>query len=113
MGRSTDRHLCGPHFQRQKASRFGAERFNLPLPTHDRVVSTVCIVCTVTRTSSSRRGRVVASQALLSRIGYIAAWIFKSCGHSDHPVPRAPRSEEHTSELQSLRHLVCRLLLEK
>src|SRR5262245_64705363 len=26
---------------------------------------------------------------------------------------RCPRSEEHTSELQSLRHLVCRLLLEK
>src|SRR5262245_64406344 len=26
---------------------------------------------------------------------------------------RARRSEEHTSELQSLRHLVCRLLLEK
>src|SRR5258705_3135015 len=42
---------------------------------------------------------------------------------SDHPEkivdahnPSAnilPRSEEHTSELQSLRHLVCRLLLEK
>src|SRR5262245_63090062 len=27
--------------------------------------------------------------------------------------PTASRSEEHTSELQSLRHLVCRLLLEK
>src|SRR5438045_6197924 len=27
--------------------------------------------------------------------------------------PRFERSEEHTSELQSLRHLVCRLLLEK
>src|SRR5215831_8921447 len=27
--------------------------------------------------------------------------------------PSEPRSEEHTSELQSLRHLVCRLLLEK
>src|SRR5262245_63930919 len=26
---------------------------------------------------------------------------------------RSRRSEEHTSELQSLRHLVCRLLLEK
>src|SRR5258705_8091791 len=26
---------------------------------------------------------------------------------------RQERSEEHTSELQSLRHLVCRLLLEK
>src|ERR1035438_9949127 len=30
------------------------------------------------------------------------------------PKPRkAARSEEHTSELQSLRHLVCRLLLER
>src|SRR5262245_62210719 len=27
--------------------------------------------------------------------------------------PARVRSEEHTSELQSLRHLVCRLLLEK
>src|SRR5262245_64815174 len=27
--------------------------------------------------------------------------------------PNRDRSEEHTSELQSLRHLVCRLLLEK
>src|SRR6267154_5434143 len=27
--------------------------------------------------------------------------------------PRSPRSEEHTSELQSPVHLVCRLLLEK
>src|SRR5205814_8452144 len=33
---------------------------------------------------------------------------------SDHRVlGAAARSEEHTSELQSLRHLVCRLLLEK
>src|SRR5947199_5131645 len=30
-------------------------------------------------------------------------------GHGDLYI----RSEEHTSELQSLRHLVCRLLLEK
>src|SRR5262245_65029026 len=29
------------------------------------------------------------------------------------PVISVARSEEHTSELQSLRHLVCRLLLEK
>src|SRR2546422_5225100 len=28
-------------------------------------------------------------------------------------LPRVPRSEEHTSELQSRLHLVCRLLLEK
>src|SRR5262245_65634371 len=32
-------------------------------------------------------------------------------GRSRRPV--LERSEEHTSELQSLRHLVCRLLLEK
>src|SRR5262245_62378096 len=31
----------------------------------------------------------------------------------DHELGLVPRSEEHTSELQSLRHLVCRLLLEK
>src|SRR5258708_26475503 len=31
----------------------------------------------------------------------------------DAPIPNAIRSEEHTSELQSPDHLVCRLLLEK
>src|SRR5690625_7011900 len=31
----------------------------------------------------------------------------------DHNTPKATRSEEHTSELQSRGHLVCRLLLEK
>src|SRR5258705_4900963 len=38
-------------------------------------------------------------------------------GQAKLPVPTLNpyknRSEEHTSELQSLRHLVCRLLLEK
>src|SRR5262245_63174723 len=33
-------------------------------------------------------------------------------GYEFNPA-RIGRSEEHTSELQSLRHLVCRLLLEK
>src|SRR5947199_2594767 len=32
---------------------------------------------------------------------------------SHHGARHRVRSEEHTSELQSLRHLVCRLLLEK
>src|SRR2546425_7249920 len=31
----------------------------------------------------------------------------------DFPIQRGQRSEEHTSELQSLAYLVCRLLLEK
>src|ERR1019366_542569 len=34
--------------------------------------------------------------------------LFGTAAHGDHP-----RSEEHTSELQSLTNLVCRLLLEK
>src|SRR5205814_8444165 len=33
--------------------------------------------------------------------------------HLPEYAPALVRSEEHTSELQSLRHLVCRLLLEK
>src|SRR5262245_65232505 len=35
------------------------------------------------------------------------------CVRFDGDGRRRRRSEEHTSELQSLRHLVCRLLLEK
>src|SRR2546422_7079816 len=38
-----------------------------------------------------------------------ASWLVRC----DRPGPGARRSEEHTSELQSRLHLVCRLLLEK
>src|ERR1035441_7212548 len=39
--------------------------------------------------------------------------IYKFYQDKDGRGQAAYRSEEHTSELQSLRHLVCRLLLEK
>src|SRR2546422_5260381 len=39
-------------------------------------------------------------------------WSPRRRGPPRRPTPR-PRSEEHTSELQSRLHLVCRLLLEK
>src|SRR5258705_9214588 len=46
--------------------------------------------------------------------------LFHKLGHfqgfsreADRYLAENARSEEHTSELQSLRHLVCRLLLEK
>src|SRR2546422_7157348 len=39
--------------------------------------------------------------------------ICRVCGTFLPSSPRASRSEEHTSELQSRLHLVCRLLLEK
>src|SRR5207253_4046930 len=35
------------------------------------------------------------------------------CSHRPAPPPSGARSEEHTSELQSRGHLVCRLLPEK
>src|SRR2546425_1171837 len=45
----------------------------------------------------------------------VRAWDADACGVRAHrqPHPRRARSEEHTSELQSLAYLVCRLLLEK
>src|SRR5258705_6749620 len=38
---------------------------------------------------------------------------FENLAFAGSQPREADRSEEHTSELQSLRHLVCRLLLEK
>src|SRR5947199_3377871 len=44
----------------------------------------------------------------------VCAWLGASVLRTRHVAKvRRCRSEEHTSELQSLRHLVCRLLLEK
>src|SRR5687767_15686572 len=37
----------------------------------------------------------------------------QSAENASPPIPCRQRSEEHTSELQSLAYLVCRLLLEK
>src|SRR5437899_8824010 len=46
----------------------------------------------------------LTEQRDLARLAFVA---------ERHDVFACGRSEEHTSELQSLRHLVCRLLLEK
>src|SRR2546430_11139344 len=46
---------------------------------------------------------------LLYEVGIVCARVF---GRKPTPAPE-PRSEEHTSELQSQSNLVCRLLLEK
>src|ERR1039458_10641736 len=56
------------------------------------------------RIHPASRGRTRCSQELEDRQRRVAA--------PEHQGG-AERSEEHTSELQSLRHLVCRLLLEK
>src|SRR5438309_5403771 len=49
------------------------------------------------------------------RFGYFFTTPFRghNWGFGDQAIPFVLRSEEHTSELQSQFHLVCRLLLEK
>src|SRR3712207_7643629 len=61
------------------------------------------------RTSRTRRRRPAgwASRAKLALGEPPRAHAARASGH------RTPRSEEHTSELQSRQYLVCRLLLEK
>src|SRR2546425_5203615 len=57
------------------------------------------------------------SQPVRSSFGYHLIRVEAAKGDSLHVrhilIPIVPRSEEHTSELQSLAYLVCRLLLEK
>src|SRR5262245_65280611 len=54
---------------------------------------------------------VAANFGIARDYGYLRASILTgTAGGHYHTLAR---SEEHTSELQSLRHLVCRLLLEK
>src|SRR5258707_11117719 len=45
--------------------------------------------------------------------GGAQARVYSGCGSARGVAPRHARSEEHTAELQSRQHLVCRLLLGK
>src|SRR5438045_7474430 len=69
----------------------------------------------------TRRSSDLTSATMRLRVGRPASTSRKgsrrksACSRGPCAAGRRPtsRSEEHTSELQSLRHLVCRLLLEK
>src|SRR5262245_65066396 len=60
----------------------------------------------------SHAGDVACVKRTLGRVSNPAILVGHSYGGSVITAA-GTRSEEHTSELQSLRHLVCRLLLEK
>src|SRR5258708_28631782 len=55
---------------------------------------------------------VLVLQALLAR-NVPRIILYPQAQHTHHLLANLERSEEHTSELQSPDHLVCRLLLEK
>src|SRR5205814_3671008 len=72
---------------------------------------------TVSRPGTRSRSATSVAPMLSSYCSFVAPGEITTCS-SGKPSEAAccssrVRSEEHTSELQSLRHLVCRLLLEK
>src|SRR2546429_6493021 len=78
--------------------------------------STLFPYTTLFRSSNPWSSKLLTSLALRFSIrnGHFAASCSKARSVSTKPEEmNAVRSEEHTSELQSRLHLVCRLLLEK
>src|SRR5437016_8195701 len=82
--------------------------------------STLFPYTTLFRSSAARDARAGDELKRRYQMGFtrshMVSRFLKAISH-DHPVSQsmafASRSEEHTSELQSLTNLVCRLLLEK
>src|SRR2546425_4107009 len=75
---------------------------------------------------ASLRNAAGAAAVPLARTAARSAWVsaagcasnsaasrVANSSYTSTALARSPRSEEHTSELQSLAYLVCRLLLEK
>src|SRR5204863_8086846 len=84
------------------------------LSLHDALPISCITPASAIRGETSRRNNET-SAILLNGFGTNAVPFFMVLSSSRHPEARKPhvRSEEHTSELQSRRDLVCRLLLEK
>src|SRR5947208_816545 len=62
---------------------------------------------------SPRSGSTVRSRPTMAPTKELRTTSSANCGRFSRSPSRISRSEEHTSELQSPDHLVCRLLLEK
>src|SRR2546422_1912239 len=88
----------------------------MPRESPDGNMSTVCR--TKTKLKASRPRRSISSSetscSSISRKATFSRTVSESnSALSWKTIPMFRRSEEHTSELQSRLHLVCRLLLEK
>src|SRR5258708_9152588 len=79
--------------------------------------STLFPYTTLFRSVRTMRASVLVLGPLVARFGRARVSMPGGCNIGARPIEprdqRAQRSEEHTSELQSPDHLVCRLLLEK
>src|SRR5258708_13655360 len=64
-------------------------------------------------TTLFRSGSKLPYKDLLSRVGEFDGVVYTLWLNTEYEALSQRRSEEHTSELQSPDHLVCRLLLEK
>src|SRR2546422_3018789 len=77
------------------------------------MVLSPCPQCEAGVLHSHSRTREKPGDRLTAASGRFAVCGRRKLRASDHLTPHRQRSEEHTSELQSRLHLVCRLLLEK
>src|ERR1035438_4107422 len=100
------------HPRRQSALSFPAARVEyVPAPPHEASDSPIRRHPRLQPRARpvAHTTQIHASKSLRVREGSPARGYFPASSTWSTPA----RSEEHTSELQSLRHLVCRLLLEK
>src|SRR2546422_8224699 len=75
--------------------------------------STLFPYTTLFRSVSGRLAAKQADRVVVQTAGGVGYEIAVPLGVMERLPPVGERSEEHTSELQSRLHLVCRLLLEK
>src|SRR5205814_10432023 len=80
------------------------------LSLHDALPISSCVFITRSISSGGYWAAIRQRCRSITRPTRTSGQITCSRERTDHVICR---SEEHTSELQSLRHLVCRLLLEK
>src|SRR5712672_1887699 len=104
-------HKAAPPTRRTMASigRGGTENNPVWRPRPLRKDATISASATGARSATRKISPRVAGFCRTNMIALTKL----SMARSDRRLRKAPRSEEHTSELQSLAYLVCRLLLEK
>src|SRR5205814_7938593 len=86
-------------------------RMTAQIPVDDPAMNLGFAVSVVNR--NHRRDSSLPCSETPVKIGMVEVTMHQIYTLTPNKLNQSRRSEEHTSELQSLRHLVCRLLLEK